>query len=85
MDKEIQFRRKYNDGMQFKLNLLGVTLWASNHFNKSGWFRLFGIGITWKHESLGLLFSERNGYKKYLKIGKWVIGYLPYRKLILNT
>jgi len=47
------------------------------HFKDTGWFRLFGRGLKWKHESLGLLFSERNGYTKYLKIGKWIIGYLP--------
>jgi len=46
-------------------------------FKDTGWFRLFGRGLKWKHENLGLLFSERNGYKKYLKIGKWIIGYLP--------
>ncbi len=44
----------------------------------TGWFRIFGIGIKWKHEKLGLLFSERIGKRKYVKIGSWIFGYLPY-------
>ena len=46
----------------------------------AGWFRIFGIGIKWKHEKLGLLFSERIGKRKYIKIGSWIFGYLPYIK-----
>lgn len=65
---------------QYKLRLFGVTCWVSNHFANAGWFRLFGRGLEWKHESLGLRFSERNGNKKYLKVGNWVIGYLPFSK-----
>jgi len=49
-------------------------------YNKGGWFRIFGIGMKWKHEKLGLLFSERIGKRKYIKIGSWVFGYLPYIK-----
>ena len=79
MKTELQFRLKIHDGTQYKLRLFGVTCWVSNHLANAGWFRLFGRGLKWKHESLGLLFSERNGYTKYLKIGKWVIGYLPCR------
>jgi hypothetical protein len=47
---------------------------TKSHF----WFRLFGIGFSirditvWK-----MLFSERNGYTKYIKIGKWLVTYLP--------
>jgi hypothetical protein len=49
-----------------------------------GWFRLFGIGLTYKLESKGLSFSERNGHIKYIKIGKWVISYLPKYKSLYN-
>lgn len=77
MKTELQFRVKIHEGTQYKLRLFGVTLWVSNHLVNAGWFRLFGKGIKWKHENLGLLFSERNGYRKYLKLGKWIIGYLP--------
>lgn len=47
----------------------------------TGWVRIFGIGIKWKHQKLGLLFSERFGKRKHLKIGSWIFGYLPYVKL----
>mgnify|MGYP003403050448 CR=1 FL=1 len=42
-----------------------------------GWFRLFGYGLSWKHKSYGLRFSERNGFKKYIKIFNYIISYLP--------
>jgi hypothetical protein len=43
-----------------------------------GWFRLFNKGLSWKNVNImGLKFSERNGFSKYLKIGKWIISYLP--------
>lgn len=39
-----------------------------------GWFRLFGYGLHIKNVNLNpLLFSERNGHTKYLRIGKWII------------
>ena len=55
----------------------------SRYFNSwrgkdGGWFRLFGYGLTWKHERAGLMFSERNGYTKYCKIGKWIIKTVPH-------
>lgn len=78
MNNQIQFRLKIHDGTQYKLRLFGIDIWISNHFSDSGWFRFFGAGLKWKHERLGLLFGERNGYTKYLKIGKWIIGYLPF-------
>ena len=47
----------------------------------AGWFRVFGRGLRWKHEKVGLTFSERERYRKYFKIGKWIFGYLPKSKL----
>ena len=38
-----------------------------------GWFRLFGVGLSWNTK---LKFSQRYGYKKYLKVGKYVIEYI---------
>lgn len=55
------------------MRLFGVTCWASSINRKGGWLRIFGYGLTWKHETEGLMFSERMGYTKYLKIGKWII------------
>ncbi len=50
------------------------------NFNKYGcvWFRIFGRGLKIKDTTISpLFFSERNGYTKGIKIGKWYIGYLP--------
>ena len=42
------------------------------------WFRVFGMGISIRNtEKFPLNFSERNGYKRRLKIAKWVINLLP--------
>jgi len=44
----------------------------------SGWFRLFGAGIAWKDTTRwALSFSERNGYVKMIRLGKWMLRYLP--------
>ena len=61
---------------QYTLKILRVRVLIINLAKKWGWFRLFGRGVKWKHEEQGLMFSERNGYTKYLKIGKWVIAIL---------
>jgi hypothetical protein len=45
--------------------------------NGFGWFRILGKGLLWKNLLIHRLsFSERNGYKKYIKIGNWAIGFL---------
>lgn len=42
-----------------------------------GWFRLFGRGFGWKNtQIIPLLFSERNGYRKHLMLGRFSIAYL---------
>ena len=38
------------------------------------WFRLFGVGLIFKKRLTN--FSDRNGYKKYIKIYGWYIGTL---------
>ena len=41
------------------------------------WFRIFGYGLHCKDVKIyPLLFSEREGHKKYLKIGRWIIKWL---------
>lgn len=50
-----------------------MACWDKNF----GWFRVFGRGIAWKNLAVHpLIFSERNGYTKHLKIGKWSFKYL---------
>jgi hypothetical protein len=43
---------------------------------KSGWVRFKRKGFYWKHVSLPLRFSERNGYKKLYKIFNYKFGKL---------
>jgi hypothetical protein len=52
-------------------------------FSKSiFWVRVFGVGISGKNTvTHPLLFSQRNGYKKYLRVGEWVFSYLPRSKM----
>jgi hypothetical protein len=81
--KAIEFNKCKIDsqnGTQYVLRLFGVTCFVYSRHPKYGWFRFFGIGLNWEHEKRGLLFSERNGYSKYFKIGKWIVRYLPYNK-----
>jgi len=41
------------------------------------WFRIFGWGLVIKDtHNHALLFSERNGFTKYIMIGKWIIRLL---------
>ena len=72
-------RTKFEDSTQLVLCLFGVTCWVSLHSKQTSWFRLFGRGLMWKHQDKGLRFSERYGYTKYLKLGKWIVEYLPCR------
>jgi hypothetical protein len=42
------------------------------------WFRVFGVGLSWKDIRLHpLVFSERNGYRKGLRLGWWIFHFLP--------
>ena len=77
MRNKLLFRAKIHEGRQTLLCLFGITIWVSNHYRTAGWFRFFGTGLKWKHQTVGLTFSERNVYSKFVKIGRWVIAYLP--------
>lgn len=45
------------------------------------WFRVFGVGLHSKDTSTRTMdFSERNGYWKSVRLGRWFIKFLPYRK-----
>jgi len=70
----IQLKKtKYTDIVvtEYVFRLGSIDCWVSSHSEHYGWFRLFGKGLRWKDETVSFMFSERNGYKKYLKIGKW--------------
>jgi hypothetical protein len=43
------------------------------------WFRVFGVGVSWKDIRIHpLLFSERYGHRKGLRIGSWMFHFLPF-------
>lgn len=45
----------------------------------SFWFRIYGYGLAFS--TMGLLFSERNGYSKVLQLGKIKVKWLrPERR-----
>lgn len=42
-----------------------------------GWVRLFGVGVIWKDYSRHkMLFSEREGDSRRLRVGSWGLGWL---------
>jgi len=48
------------------------------YHDQYGWFRLFGVGLKWKHEKYALTYSERNRLKrKPIKVGKYFFFKLP--------
>ncbi len=53
------------------------------------WFRFFYRGLSFMDRTIHKApFSERNGYKKVLRVGKWAIGYLdvyPHMKRSRGT
>ena len=60
---------KLPGGVQYKIAFITIAL----NDNRSGWFRIFGKGLSWKK---GLCFSERMGKTRYVKVGQWVIKFL---------
>jgi len=51
------------------------------HFDiESGFIKLFNKGFAWKNTlKYPLLFSERNGYTKGVKIGRMYFNFLSYK------
>ncbi len=68
---------KDNKDRQYVLRLCGVSICAIALSNGIGWMRILGKGIRWKDTTKHrLYFSERNGYRKALNIGKWRLSLL---------
>ena len=63
-------------GTQIIIRPFGYSLFILCYSNLWGWVRILGRGIKWKHEKIGLLFSERNGYRKYIKLFGWIFSTL---------
>lgn len=66
---------------QVWLNLFGVSIFCLSRHKNGFWIRIFGYGITVKHKSEGLTFSQRNGKQKYYKIWNYIVFYLPKNKI----
>ena len=65
-------------------NICKLICW--NQMDGLFWIRIFGIGLIIKDTTkIHVLFSERNGYTKLIKIGKWILRYLPYDRINFNT
>jgi hypothetical protein len=47
---------------------------------RAGWFKLFGTTFYYRFDD-HLYFSERYGYRKFIKIGKYIVGYYPKKVL----
>lgn len=83
--KEIISRKslKNENSKSFDLELFGIRLFSSYLISGLGWFRIFGFGLHWKDTTMHRMnFSERNGYKKALKIGTYRISYLSRREIV---
>jgi hypothetical protein len=53
---------------------INIKIFQAASDDIGGWFRIFGVGLSWRDiGAYGLLFSERNGYSRYLRIGKWIV------------
>ena len=71
-----------NSSRQYILRIFNLCLFCLSKSNGFYWFRLFGIGLKFKDITKhNLLFSERNGFKKHLKINNWIIGYLKFNNI----
>ena len=58
------------------LSLFGFIFFSMLSANNTGWFRLFGGGITWTHHTNPPIFSERIGKRKKITIGDYRYGFL---------
>jgi hypothetical protein len=54
-----------------------TQMFALSSVSGHGWCRLFGVGFTWKDtRRVPLIFSERHGHKKRLRLGPWSFALL---------
>jgi hypothetical protein len=82
------FERLYNNSIISVETACSFTRWYEKEYDKplfcgmsqkgQWWFRVFGVGLSWKDIRIHkLTFSERNGYRKGLRIGSWLFHFLP--------
>lgn len=73
--KLIKVRTEGND-TEVDLKIFGKTILYAVYGEKIGWFKLFGLGLMWKHKEYGLSFSQREGIKKYITINNYIVSWL---------
>lgn len=77
VDVKYDFFPGYKNPKSRSFKLFGVRVFSYYYHNRFGWFRIFGRGLKWKDTSMHpLIFSERYGYAKFMRIGKWIVGVL---------
>lgn len=55
-----------------------VKLVTGARAGSSGWVRLFGWGVSWRDGRVfPPCFSERNGYVRTVRVGRWILRWLP--------
>ena len=58
-------------------SLFGTNILSYYYCSRLGWIGIFGAGIKFKDTKIHpLIFSERYGYTKSIKVGRWYIGWL---------
>ena len=70
-----------NGSTQWIYRICGVNILTIHRSYKLFWFRIFGKGLVFKHESLGLTFSQRFGKTKYTEMFGWIITFAPKKKI----
>lgn len=72
----IQFKVRELAGgsKQTIFRLFGICLWSCLVGKYCGWFRFFGVGLTWTHNSIPPMFSERIGKRKKITVGNYRYG-----------
>ena len=64
------------------LSIRGINIFEFYSEEGLWWFRVFGVGLHFKDTSTRTMyFSERNGYWKSVRLGRWFIKFLPYHKI----
>lgn len=50
-----------------------MKIFSSYRTKGFGWIRFFGFVLHWKDSTKHKMLFKKNGYAKFLKIGKWGI------------
>ncbi len=74
---KLYFNVQRTDFKESQVKLFGYNIFYSYTRKDFGWFRIFGIGLSWKDANGDLLFAERMGFG-CTKIGGYIFKFLPW-------